>query len=90
MGGSVADHVVWGIVDSLDVVRALHNANAGCCAEAISRQPAHAIEPDAPLSDAVHLMDEHDVTQLVVVDRGRPVGVLSTRDIAGAGAWGRR
>jgi CBS domain-containing protein len=59
-------------------------------AEAISRQPAYAIEPDAPLSDAVRLMDERNATHLVVVDRERPVGVISTLDVAGAAAWGRK
>jgi CBS domain-containing protein len=34
-------------------------------------------------------MTEHDVSHLIVVSDGRPVGVISTLDIAGTLAWGR-
>ena len=90
VGGIAADHLVWGIIDSLDVVRALLDPTAQGVAEAISREPMHAIEPYAPLSDAARVMDAHGVTHLVVVDRERPVGIISTLDIAGAAAWGRK
>jgi CBS domain-containing protein len=90
VGGIAANHLVWGVIDSLDLVRALRDPDAHGVAETISRQAAHPIEPAAPLSEAARLMDEHSVTHLVVVDGGRPVGVLSTLDIAGAAAWGRR
>lgn len=90
VGGIAADNLVWGIVDSLDLVRALREPNVGGFAEAISRRPAHAIAPDAPLSEAARMMDERNIAHLVVVDSERPVGVLSTLDIAGAAAWGRK
>ena len=47
------------------------------------------MEPTLALDEAVRLMDEHDIAHLIVVDRGRPVGILSTLDIAGVVAWGR-
>jgi len=90
VGGIASQHLVWGVIDSLDLVRALGDPDAGGRAEAISRQPAHAIEPDAPLSEAARLMSERNVAHLVVVDGERPIGVLSTLDIAGAAAWGRK
>jgi CBS domain-containing protein len=90
VGGIADDRLVWGVIDSLDLVRALRDPEAHGLAAAISRQPAHAIEPDALLSEAARLMDERDVAHLVVVDGDRPVGVLSTLDIAGAAAWGRK
>jgi len=90
VGGIAANHLVWGVIESLDIVRALRDPSAVSHAEAISRRPAYAIEPDAPLSDAVRLMDERNATHLVVVDRERPVGVISTLDVAGAAAWGRK
>lgn len=89
VGGIAADHLVWGVIDSLDLVRALRDPDALGFAEAISRQPALAIEPEAALSEAARLMDEGNVAHLVVVDSERPVGVISTLDIAGAAAWGR-
>jgi CBS domain-containing protein len=90
VGGVAANRLVWGVVDSLDLVRALCDPDRATFAEAISRQAAHPIEPSAPLSEAVRLMDLHNVTHLVVVDSERPVGVISTLDIAGAAAWARQ
>jgi CBS domain-containing protein len=89
VGGVAADHLVWGIVDSLDVVRALLDPQKISHAEELSRQPALTIEPGAALTDAARVMTEHDAAHLVVVDRDRPVGVISTLDIAAAAAWGR-
>ncbi|HEV7808597.1 MAG TPA: CBS domain-containing protein [Solirubrobacteraceae bacterium] len=90
VGGIAANHLVWGVIDSLDLVRALRDPGAHPLADSISRQPALAIEPAALLGEAVRLMDERGASHLVVVDRDRPVGVLSTLDVAGAAAWGRR
>ena len=90
VGGIAADHLVWGVIGSLDLVRALRDPDAHEFAEGISRQPVLSIEPGAPLSDAVRLMDDANAAHLVVVDRERPVGVISTLDIAGAAAWGRK
>lgn len=90
VGGIAADHLVWGVVEALDLVRALREPDAHRDAESLSRQPVNAIEPTAPLAEAARRMDEAAVGHLVVVDRERPVGVISTLDIAGAAAWGRK
>lgn len=90
VGGIAVDHLVWGIIDSLDLVRALRDPDANPFADAISRPPLRAIAPGAPLAEAARLMDEGRVSHLVVVDRERPVGVISSLDIAGAAAWGRK
>jgi CBS domain-containing protein len=37
----------------------------------------------------MRLMDEHDIAHLIVADRGRPIGVVSSLDVAGVLAWGR-
>jgi tRNA nucleotidyltransferase (CCA-adding enzyme) len=42
----------------------------------ISNDDVITIEPDAPLEQALHLMVEHDLERLAVVDEGRFVGVL--------------
>jgi CBS domain-containing protein len=90
VGGIAANHLVWGVIDSLDLVRALRDPEAHPVAATISRHPALAIEPAAALDEAARLMEERRVSHLVVVDRERPVGVVSTLDVAGAAAWGRR
>lgn len=90
VGGVAANHLVWGVINSLDLVRALRNPDPTRVAEAISRQVTYPIEPGASLSEAMRLMDEHNVSHLVVIDRERPVGIVSTLDIAGAAAWARK
>jgi CBS domain-containing protein len=40
------------------------------------------IEADQRIDDAVELMRSHDIRRLLVVDRGRPVGIVSIGDLA--------
>jgi CBS domain-containing protein len=78
---------LWGVVSDLDLVQAavgddLETRAAGGTAVT----PALTVAADESLLRAAQLLSEHDVAHLVVVDRGatRPVGVLSTLDIARA------
>lgn len=57
--------------------------------------PIVAVKPTDPVAHAKNLMMRHKVKRLVVIDRGKPVGVLSMRDIAGrvgrgSSTWRRR
>jgi CBS domain-containing protein len=81
---------VWGIVSDLDLVRAGIEGDAGETARALASQPIVVVEPAMPLRDAAREMLEHGVSHVVVADpvAQRPVGVLSTLDIAGVLAWG--
>jgi len=75
---------LWCIVSDLDLaaaasVRDLDEQTAGGTAAT----PALAIEPAETLQRAAQLMTEHGTAHLVVVDsRRRPVGVISTLDVA--------
>ena len=84
------EHLVWGTIGDLDLARAAWSGeepDAGTMAVA----PAVSVEQSSPLSEAVGLMLEHGVTHLVVTDgEARPIGVLSTLDVAGVVARGRR
>ena len=78
---------LWGVVSGLDLVaaasvRPLADQRAGGTA----MRPAVTVSPFAPLETAAGLMTRTGVAHLVVVDpvERRPVGVLSTLDIAGA------
>jgi CBS domain-containing protein len=44
------------------------------------------VPPSATLEEAAQLMAEHEVTHLIIVhgDTGRPLGVISTLDLARA------
>jgi CBS domain-containing protein len=81
---------VWGIVSDLELVRAGIDEDAGQTARALATQPVVVVEPGMPLRDAAREMLAHGVSHVVVADpiAQRPVGVLSTLDIAGVLAWG--
>lgn len=57
----------------------------------LSTCPATTCPSTAPVSDAARLMAEHNIGFLVIVDsHGKPVGVLTDRDIViRSVAWGR-
>jgi CBS domain-containing protein len=76
---------LWGVVSDLDVVaaatvRPLEEQTVGASAAT----DAITISPDDSLRRAGQLMTEHAVRHLIVVDPDsvRPVGVLSTLDLA--------
>jgi CBS domain-containing protein len=77
----------WSVVSAQDVAGAFA---AGDIDRATARDAAATefvtIGPDEALEEAARLLHEHEVAHLVVVDppTGRPIGVLSTLDIAAA------
>lgn len=79
----------WGVVSDTDLLRAARNGIEGLTAGEIAATEPVTVEPSLALSEAVRLMDEHNTTHLIVADRGRPIGILSTLDLAGVLAWGR-
>jgi CBS domain-containing protein len=83
------EHLVWGLVSDLDLARAAHAGVEHLTAADLAASEPLAIELTAPIIEAARLMDEHATAHLVVVEGGRPIGVISTLDIAGALAWGR-
>ena len=80
----------WGVISALDLARAAgpdaadHSAGETAATELVT------VAADEALSRAAQLMGDHDISHLVVVQSttGKPVGVLSTLDIAGVLAWG--
>lgn len=76
---------LWGVVSDLDLV---HAAVAGeiedHTAGGMAATPALLIGHDDTLQHAAQVMSEHEVAHAIVVDpeSSRPVGILSTLDIA--------
>lgn len=72
----------WSVVSDLDLVAAAGHDEL--TAGEIAGTEALTVTPDTGLAHASRLMAEHQVSHLVVVAResGRPVGVLSTLDVA--------
>lgn len=48
-----------------------------------------AVGPDAPVAEAARQMVEHGIHRVLVVDEGRPVGIVTTLDLARLIADGR-
>jgi CBS domain-containing protein len=75
-----------GVLSDLDVIAALHGPAAPGTAAESAGAPLESVSADAPLGAAVQQMREAHAHHLVVVAEGsgRPVGVLSTLDVAQA------
>lgn len=72
-----------GLVSDLDVVQALNAGNISTAGQVAATEPV-IVSANERLLRAAQLMVEHAVSHLVVLDAdsGRPVGILSTLDIA--------
>lgn len=74
---------LWGTITDLDLMAAASVRSVeDQCAAGSTSTPAVLISPQARLTDAAELMTRHGVTHLVVAEATRPVGVLSTLDVA--------
>jgi CBS domain-containing protein len=75
----------WGIVSDLDLVAAASVRDLNDqCAGGSAGTPVVTVSPKETLERAAQLMTEHNAAHLIVVDPNeqRPLGVLSTLDIA--------
>jgi CBS domain-containing protein len=91
VSGAGAGDREWGIVSDMDLMRAVREDVDQRTASWAAGTEFLSVSPDESLERAVQMMIEHGVTHLVVVDSAadKPVGVLSTLDVAGLVAWGR-
>jgi CBS domain-containing protein len=78
------DTRLWGIVSDRDVVAAAATDYAHRTAGTSATTQTATIEPEATVRRAAEVMTERNVSHLLVVEAGsdRPVGVISTLDIA--------
>jgi CBS domain-containing protein len=84
--GPRGEHLAWGIVSDLDLMRAFLPGLEGATAGELAATDIVFVEPTDSLEHAAQLMAEHDNAHLVVASpaTGRPVGMLSTLDVARA------
>ena len=80
------DGRLWGIVSDLDLVGGLASDPDDRTAGGTAGSPLVTTAPDETLERAAQLMREYGTAHLVVVDprTDRPLGVLSTLDVAKA------
>lgn len=77
----------WGVVTDADLVRAAHEADLDeVTAEQIAASPVLVVTTVDPLERVVQLMVEHEVAHVIAIEghSGRPLGVVSTLDVARA------
>src|SRR5947209_14686001 len=81
---------VWSVISDLDLVRAGIRDGETVTARFIARQPLVTVEPSLPLREAGELMLSNGLSHLVGIEPGtdRPIGILSSPDIAGVLAGG--
>ena len=79
----------WAVVTDHDILRSARDVGDRTAGEVATGEILLA-QPDEPLPDVAQRMLEHGTSHAVVVEprTGRPVGVLSTLDIAGILGWG--
>ncbi len=81
----LADGDKWRVVTDADLVRAARDGDLDeLVAQQVAASPALTIATVDPLGAALQAMVEHEVAHLIVVERhsGRPIGVLSSLDVA--------
>jgi CBS domain-containing protein len=86
------ERLVWGILSDIEVMRAVGDEQMDVQAGALAATEIVTIAVEDDVHRAAQLMSEHECSHLVVVDRdvARPVGVISSLDVARALAWGVR
>ena len=79
---------LWGVVSDLDLVAATRLDLDSLTAGATAITPLVTVEADSPIAEAGSLMAQYGTAHLAVTDpdHQRPIGVISTLDIARAAA----
>ena len=81
----------WGIVSDVELAGAAARGKLHATAGELVGPDAIVIDPAEPLKRAAELMSQHGVSHLIVSTAAdaRPVGIISTLDLAVVLAWGR-
>jgi CBS domain-containing protein len=80
------ERLVWGVISDVDLMRAAGAERMGGEAGEIAATEIVTINPHEDIQRAAQVMGEHDCSHLIVIepDSGRPLGVVSSLDVAQA------
>jgi len=81
------ERLTWGLISALDLATATL-AGADSDAGELASTEIVTVEMGERLGRAAQLMAEHQLTHLIVVSGARPVGIVSTLDVAACLAGG--
>lgn len=86
------EQLVWGILSDVELMGAVGEERMDEQAGSVAATEIVTIASDDDVQRAAQLMSEHECSHLVVVDPddARPIGVISSLDVARALAWGAR
>ena len=76
------ERLVWGILSDLDLMKALAGGRTDATAGELAATEIVTVSPSERIDEVARLMAEHESSHLVVAQDGRPVGVISTLDVA--------
>lgn len=79
---SEQERLVWGILSDLDLMKALAAGRTDATAGELAATEIVTVGPSELIGEAARLMAEHESSHLVVAEGGRPVGVISSLDVA--------
>jgi arabinose-5-phosphate isomerase len=83
--GVIENGKLIGIITDGDLRRRLTPEMFGKDARALMTPAPKTIAPDAPIADAIAIMNAKRITLLFAVEEGRPVGVVHMHDLLSAG-----
>ncbi len=91
-GSHHTERLVWGVISDVDFMRAAGAGRMEGEAGEIAATEIVTINPHEDIQHAAQVMGEHDCSHLIVIepDSGRPLGVVSSLDVARALVWGPR
>ena len=72
----------WGVVSDIDVLRCAREDVDDRAARDVAGTELVTVPPGESLERAAQVMAEHEITHVVVVSEERPIGILSSLDVA--------
>ena len=82
--GIAGDRMVWGVVNTNDLIRAALRGDRTVTAGRIAATEALTVDAEDDLALVARRLVEHSCSHAVVIDGDDPVGIVSTLDIAAA------
>ncbi len=84
VGDDHGEHLVWGVISDLDLVRAVVLTDGAPAAWTFASTEAVTVDASDDLATVASVLVERACSHVVVVDDENPIGVISTLDIAKA------
>jgi CBS domain-containing protein len=82
-----------GIITERDIVKrivAMNRLPSEVRVEEIMSHPVLTFAPDGDIKEAANLMKQHGIRRLVIVDKGKMVGIVTSRDLLDEIVMGER